>query len=53
LSGYKGKDRDNEAGSGKYNETSSGTETIRIKPKCRKYGTKYLYFGFRNIDVDG
>jgi len=53
LSGYKRKDRDNEAGSSRDNEDCSDWEIVCRKHKCRKYNTKYLSFGFTNIDVNG
>jgi hypothetical protein len=52
VSGYKRKDRDNEAVSSKDNEASSSTETVCEKPKWRKYDTNICFFGFTNIDND-
>jgi hypothetical protein len=34
-------------------EANSSRETARNKPECRKCSTKYLSFGFTDIDVDG
>jgi hypothetical protein len=47
------KDKDNEAGPTKDSEAGPSTETLYKKPKCRKYITKYLSFGFTSIDFDG
>jgi hypothetical protein len=52
LGGYSEKDRDNENGSSKENKVRSSGGKV-CKTKCRKYDTKYMHFGFTDIDVDG
>jgi len=51
LSGYKRKDRDNEADSNKGNEARSSREIVWEKINGGNNNTKYQSFGFTDIDV--